>query len=60
MSICKKCQGRGVWREVTHNKDGIVEFVWRECTACNMTGLNQDADEGDDFDIGGSSYADEG
>lgn len=39
-------------------KDGTIEFVWRECLACNMTGLDQDPEQGEDFDIGGSSYAD--
>ena len=58
MAICSVCRGRGRWQESTHSKDGTVEFVWRECLACNMTGLDQDPEQGEDFDIGGSSYAD--
>lgn len=59
MSICRVCQGRGRWQATHHTKDGYIEFVWKECLACNMTGINQDSEESDDWDIGGSSYADE-
>ncbi len=57
--ICTVCQGRGRWQETTHAKDGHIEFVWHECGACNMTGIKQEPEDGEDWDIGGSSYADD-
>lgn len=59
---CRDCNGRGRWVE-THEEndhgDIVVVSVWHECQTCKGTGISQDADDGEDFDIGGDSYADD-
>lgn len=56
---CKTCKGRGRWQE----RDALSLFddtvYWNECNDCNGTGVEQDPEAGDDYDIGGDSYAEE-
>lgn len=56
---CKTCKGRGRWQE----RDPLSVFdeglSWYECNDCKGSGIEQDPEEGDDYDIGGDSYADE-
>jgi DnaJ-class molecular chaperone len=54
---CPECQGRGDWSEMVETANE-VNAVWHHCEACHGTGVSQDADDGDDFDISGDSYAD--
>lgn len=61
---CHSCKGRGRWQEVIEsvpNKDGdrIAEIFYRWCNDCLGTGIEQDPEAGDDYDIGGDSYADD-
>lgn len=63
---CPDCNGRGRWQQALLSSNsfsgissGATELVWYECNTCHGTGVQQDPEEGDDFDIGGSSYADE-
>lgn len=61
--ICKTCNGRGHWQETIDQTDGgsnpQMTMIWRECNDCKGTGVEQDPEAGDDYDIGGDSYADE-
>lgn len=54
---CKTCSGRGRWQE-QEIIDDMVELIWRMCNDCAGTGVDQDAEAGDDFDIEGSSLDD--
>lgn len=56
---CKDCKGRGRWQEVEQTlDDGETEIMqWYHCDTCRGTGASQDPDDGDDYDIGGDSYA---
>ena len=56
--ICKECDGRGRWVESTPTT-GMTEQVWYECGTCKGTGVNQDPEAGDDYDIDGDSYEDD-
>lgn len=56
---CPTCQGRGRWQVLEKYSDGDEMLVWYECNDCHGTGVEQDAESGDDFDIGGSSFADD-
>lgn len=55
---CPTCGGRGRWQERDVDTSGEA-LIWHECNDCNGTGLRQDGEAGDDFDIGGDSYADD-
>jgi len=57
---CKTCNGRGRWQEVERTTDeGQTEYMqWHECNGCKGTGVDQDPEAGDNYDIGGDSYAD--
>lgn len=67
MSKCRECKGRGRWQAMTIPKASIQvgtkissdEFQWFECNTCQGTGIEQDPELGDDYDIGGDSYADD-
>lgn len=52
---CKTCRGRGRWQENAEYEDGEVQLVWRFCNDCIGTGVDQDPELADDFDIGGSN-----
>lgn len=54
---CKECKGKGRWAEEVGTIDE-AEIVWNECNYCKGTGVEQDPEAGDDYDIGGDSYAD--
>lgn len=67
---CKTCKGRGRWKETetaeyqpASNELGFTLSgqesieVWHECNDCNGTGIDQDPESADDYDIGGDSYA---
>lgn len=56
---CKTCAGRGRWQENHEDKDGEVYLVWKHCNDCAGTGVSQDPEDGDDFDIDGGSYAED-
>ena len=56
--ICRTCNGRGRWQEKADEvgDNPLMEYVWRECNDCKGTGIDQDPEAGDDYDIGGDSY----
>lgn len=54
---CDDCNGRGRWQEEITLADDSVELNWMYCDSCMGTGIEQDPESGDDFDIGGDSYA---
>lgn len=64
---CKDCEGRGRWQQVeNHMVIGAIgtpimdtHLVWHDCNSCEGTGVSQDPNDGEDYDIGGSSYANE-
>lgn len=58
---CRTCKGRGRWIEVLVGQAhfGQITHVWHECNDCKGTGVEQDPEAGDNFDIGGNSYADD-
>lgn len=63
---CKTCNGRGRWQETEHyqteSNGEIIENtqqVWHECNDCHGTGVEQDPEAGDDYDIGGDSFTDD-
>jgi DnaJ-class molecular chaperone len=56
---CKTCKGRGRFQVKETYSDGDEVLQWYECNDCEGTGVDQEASTGDDFDIGGSSYAEE-
>lgn len=56
---CKTCSGRGRWQDREHSADGTAQYQWYECNDCKGTGVDQDPEAGDDFDIGGDSYAED-
>lgn len=56
--LCEDCKGRGRWVNKTYIKDEIIE-TWFDCNTCHGTGKDQDPEDGDDFDIGGDSYAED-
>lgn len=56
---CDACKGRGRWSERTEDEDGSVHIESKYCFTCNGTGISQDVEDGQDWDIGGDSYADE-
>lgn len=56
---CGDCKGRGRWAVIETYSDGDTCEVWYDCLTCQGTGVKTDAENGDDFDIGGDSYADE-
>lgn len=56
---CSDCRGKGRWLEQIVRADGSTEHTWYECGTCSGSGEEQDPEDGDNFDIGGSSYADE-
>lgn len=57
MTKCKECQGKGKWQVRETYSDGDSMLTWYECGSCLGTGIEQDAEAGEDFDIGGDSYA---
>lgn len=56
---CKTCKGRGRWQEKVELADGSTELNWQYCEDCNGSGVDQDPELGDAYDIDGDSYADE-
>ncbi len=59
-NACKDCKGRGRWAEIEESiSTGESHRQWRYCQTCNGSGIEQDPESGDDYDIGGDSYADE-
>lgn len=56
---CETCTGKGRWQVKETYSDGDEVLVWYECNDCGGTGVDQDPEEGDNYDIGGSSYADD-
>lgn len=55
---CRRCFGKGRWLERIEHADH-VEMIWHMCNDCKGTGVSQDPEDGDDYDIGGSSYEDD-
>lgn len=53
---CATCKGKGRWQVKETYSDGDEVLVWYDCNDCQGTGIDQDPEEGDPFDIGGSSY----
>lgn len=56
---CKTCKGRGRWQVLEKYSDGDSCLVWYDCNDCNGSGVSQDPNEGEPFDIGGGSYEDD-
>lgn len=56
---CKDCKGKGRWQVKETYGDGDSCLVWYECGGCLGTGVEQDPEDGDAFDIGGSSFAED-
>lgn len=56
---CRDCEGRGRWQISTLLADGTYEYTWHYCESCQGVGVSQDPEDGDDFDIGGSSFVEE-
>lgn len=56
---CKDCSGRGRWQSQTQYAVGDTELIWFFCDTCRGSGVEQSPEEGEDFDIGGDSYADD-
>lgn len=50
---CKSCKGRGRWQVQEKYSDGDTALVWYECNDCGGTGVSQDPEDGDDFNISG-------
>lgn len=59
MSKCKYCKGKGTYIVKETYGDGDEALIAHECNHCHGTGREQDPSQGDEFDIGGSSYADD-
>lgn len=57
--ICKTCKGRGKFQVRETFSDGDEILTWYECNDCKGTGVEQDPEAGDNFDIGGDSDADD-
>lgn len=58
-SKCPVCEGRGLWQQRDMFSVFDNTIVWHYCNTCHGTGVNQDPEEIDDFDIGGSLDAEE-
>lgn len=59
---CGACKGKGHWEESrTYNLHGaeMQETVVITCGNCKGTGRSQAPEDGDDYDIGGSSIDEE-
>lgn len=56
---CSTCKGKGRWQVKETYGDGDECLVWYDCNSCGGSGVEQDPEQGDAFDIGGDSYADE-
>lgn len=53
---CKTCGGRGSWQETEYDKSAdTTTYVWKTCGDCRGTGVDQDPEESESFDIGGGS-----
>lgn len=57
--LCKFCTGRGTYQVKETYSDGVTALIWYECNHCHGTGVDQDPEAGDNFDIGGDSYDDD-
>ena len=56
---CELCKGKGIVIVEQRFSDGDIVRETRTCHKCMGSGLKHDEQEGDDFDIGGSSYTEE-
>lgn len=56
---CKHCKGRGTYQVRETYSDGDEALIWYECNYCHGTGVDQDPEQGEPYDIGGDSYDDE-
>lgn len=54
-NICEHCKGKGIYAVEEKYSDGDSAIMWYECNYCHGTGQDPDPEEGEDFDIGGSS-----
>lgn len=59
MKKCRTCKGKGRWAERIEHADGEIEVRQNYCNDCRGTGIEQDPEQGADYDIGGDSYADD-
>lgn len=51
---CPTCKGKGRWAETVFNASERIT-TWHYCEDCAGTGISKDPEDGEDWDIGGSS-----
>ena len=48
---CMECKGRGHWSTLEEQVDGETELMHYFCFDCDGTGLSQDNEDADPFDV---------